>query len=96
MVGHTGVFEAAGKAVEAVDACAGKVIGAVLAKGGAVLLTADHGNADKMYDPYPEHPFTCLLYTSIRRGDFCFSAPLVPFRPNTRIKPSKNRQKCTL
>ena len=58
MVGHTGVFEAAVKAVEAVDACAGKVIGAVLAKGGAVLLTADHGNADKMYDPDPEHPFT--------------------------------------
>ena len=46
------------KAVEAVDACAGKVIDAVLAKGGAVLLTADHGNADKMYDEDPEHPFT--------------------------------------
>lgn len=58
MVGHTGVFDAAVKAVEAVDACAGKVIDAVLAKGGAVLLTADHGNADKMYDPDPEHPFT--------------------------------------
>ena len=58
MVGHTGVFEAAVKAVEAVDECAGKVIDAVLAAGGAVLLTADHGNADKMYDPDPEHPFT--------------------------------------
>ena len=58
MVGHTGVFDAAVKAVEAVDACAGKVIDAVLAKGGAVLLTADHGNADQMYDPDPEHPFT--------------------------------------
>lgn len=58
MVGHTGVFEAAVKAVEAVDACAGKVIDAVLAKGGAVLLTADHGNADKMYDGDAEHPFT--------------------------------------
>ena len=58
MVGHTGVFEAAVKAVEAVDACAGKVIDAVLGQGGAVLLTADHGNADKMYDPDPEHPFT--------------------------------------
>ena len=58
MVGHTGVFEAAVKAVEAVDACAGKVIDAVLAQGGAVLLTADHGNADKMYDPDPAHPFT--------------------------------------
>ncbi len=58
MVGHTGVFEAAVKAVEAVDACAGEVIDAVLAKGGAVLLTADHGNADKMYDGDAEHPFT--------------------------------------
>ena len=58
MVGHTGVFEAAIKAVEAVDECAGKVIDAVLAAGGKVLLTADHGNADKMYDEDPEHPFT--------------------------------------
>ena len=58
MVGHTGVFSAAVTAVEAVDECAGKVIDAVLAAGGAVLLTADHGNADKMYDPDPEHPFT--------------------------------------
>ena len=58
MVGHTGVFDAAVKAVEAVDACAGKVVDAVLAKGGAVLLTADHGNADQMYDPDPQHPFT--------------------------------------
>ena len=58
MVGHTGVFDAAVKAVEAVDTCAGKVIDAVLAKGGAVLLTADHGNADKMYDEDPQHPFT--------------------------------------
>ena len=58
MVGHTGVFEAAVKAVEAVDECVGKVIDAVLAAGGKVLLTADHGNADKMYDEDPEHPFT--------------------------------------
>lgn len=50
MVGHTGVMEAAIKAVETVDACAGKVIDAVLATGGAVLLTADHGNAEKMVD----------------------------------------------
>ena len=59
MVGHTGVFEAAVKAVEAVDACAGKVIGATLAAGGQVLLTADHGNADRMVDddgtPFTAH-----------------------------------------
>ncbi len=58
MVGHTGVFDAAVKAVEAIDECAGKVINAVLTAGGKVLLTADHGNADQMYDPDPEHPFT--------------------------------------
>lgn len=58
MVGHTGVYDAAVKAVEAVDQCTGKVIDAVLAAGGKVLLTADHGNADQMYDPDPEHPFT--------------------------------------
>ncbi|MBQ7858862.1 MAG: 2,3-bisphosphoglycerate-independent phosphoglycerate mutase [Faecalibacterium sp.] len=57
MVGHTGVFEAAVKAVEAVDTAAGKVIDAVLAKGGAVILTADHGNADKMLNE-DNTPFT--------------------------------------
>ena len=59
MVGHTGVFEAAVKAVEAVDACVGKVTDAVLRKGGAVIITADHGNADKMLEddgtPFTAH-----------------------------------------
>jgi len=50
MVGHTGIFEAAVKAVEAVDECVGKVVSEVLACGGAVLLTADHGNAEQMED----------------------------------------------
>ena len=57
MVGHTGIFDAAVKAVEAVDKAAGEVIDAVVAAGGAVLLNADHGNADKMYEPDGE-PFT--------------------------------------
>ena len=51
MVGHTGVFEAAVAAVEAVDCCVGKVVDKVLAMGGAILLTADHGNADEMTNP---------------------------------------------
>lgn len=51
MVGHTGVFDAAKTAVEAVDACVGRMVDAILAKGGAALITADHGNADKMYEP---------------------------------------------
>jgi len=50
MVGHTGVFDAAVKAVEAVDACVGKVVDKMIEKGGRVLITADHGNADKMTD----------------------------------------------
>ena len=59
MVGHTGVFEAAVKAVEAVDACVGRVVEAVKEMGGCVLLTADHGNADKMVEndgsPFTAH-----------------------------------------
>ncbi|MBO5859473.1 MAG: 2,3-bisphosphoglycerate-independent phosphoglycerate mutase [Clostridia bacterium] len=57
MVGHTGVFEAAVKAVEAVDTCVGKVADAVAEKGGVMLITADHGNADKMFEP-DGSPFT--------------------------------------
>ncbi|MBQ8724762.1 MAG: 2,3-bisphosphoglycerate-independent phosphoglycerate mutase, partial [Oscillospiraceae bacterium] len=51
MVGHTGIFDAAKAAVEAVDTCVGKMVDAILAKGGVALITADHGNADKMYEP---------------------------------------------
>ena len=58
MVGHTGVFDAAKAAVEAVDGCMGKVIDAVLGKGGVVLVTADHGNADQMVDPENGEAFT--------------------------------------
>lgn len=50
MVGHTGVLEAAKAAVEAVDAGVGKVVDAMARKRGVVLLTADHGNADKMFE----------------------------------------------
>ena len=57
MVGHTGIFDAAVKAVEAVDTCVGRTVDAILAKGGAVLITADHGNAEKMseLDGSPVH-----------------------------------------
>lgn len=50
MVGHTGSMEAAEKAIEALDKCVPQVIDAVLALGGQVILTADHGNADSMID----------------------------------------------
>lgn len=57
MVGHTGIFDAAVKAVEAVDKCVSKTVDAILAKGGVALITADHGNADQMYEP-DGSPFT--------------------------------------
>ena len=50
MVGHTGVFEAAVKAVETLDGCVQQIVDAVLSAGGQILLTADHGNADEMLD----------------------------------------------
>lgn len=58
MVGHTGVMEAAEKAVVTVDECSKKVIDAILAKGGNVILTADHGNAEKMIDYDTKKPWT--------------------------------------
>ncbi len=58
MVGHTGVFDAAVKAVEAVDACVGRVVEHTLAAGGMALITADHGNADRMLDDDGKTPFT--------------------------------------
>jgi 2,3-bisphosphoglycerate-independent phosphoglycerate mutase len=50
MVGHTGVIEAAVKAIETVDACLGRVVEAVHESGGACVITADHGNADHMLE----------------------------------------------
>ncbi len=78
MVGHTGVFDAAVKAVEAVDTCVGKVTDAIAAKGGVAIITADHGNADRMYDedgsPFTAHttnpvPFCVVGYPcTLRQG----------------------------
>ena len=73
MVGHTGVFDAAVKAVEAVDSCVGKVVEKVLAMQGTVLLTADHGNADRMYDedgsPFTAHTTNPVPFLVIGQGD---------------------------
>ena len=51
MVGHTGSLSAAVKAVETVDNGVGKIVNAVMAKGGALIVTADHGNCEQMIDP---------------------------------------------
>ncbi len=68
MVGHTGVLEAAVRASETVDACVGRIIPAVLDRGGAVLITADHGNAEMMvaadggaHTAHTTNPVPCIL-----------------------------------
>jgi 2,3-bisphosphoglycerate-independent phosphoglycerate mutase len=58
MVGHTGVLPAAVKAVETIDSCLDQVSKAVLAQGGTILLTADHGNCEQMIDPETGGPHT--------------------------------------
>ena len=58
MVGHTGSLPAVIKAVETVDACVGKVVDAVMANGGALIVTADHGNCEQMIHPDTGGPHT--------------------------------------
>jgi 2,3-bisphosphoglycerate-independent phosphoglycerate mutase len=76
MVGHTGVFDAAVKAIETVDECLGRVLDALLEKGGAAMVLADHGNSDQMIDyetgaPHTNHtlnPVPCILVDDTRLG----------------------------
>ena len=58
MVGHTGKLDAAIKAVETVDSCVGEIVDAVLKRGGKLIITADHGNAEQMFDPNTNAPHT--------------------------------------
>lgn len=73
MVGHTGVFDAAVKAVEAVDTCVGRMVDAILEKGGVALITADHGNADKMYEedgsPFTAHTTNPVPFLVVGKGN---------------------------
>jgi 2,3-bisphosphoglycerate-independent phosphoglycerate mutase len=76
MVGHTGVIPAVVKACETVDAGMGQVVPEVLARGGAVLIIADHGNAEQMIDPetggphtaHTTNPVPCILVAADGRG----------------------------
>ena len=75
MVGHTGILEAAVQAVEAVDEGLGSLTAATLEAGGEMLVTADHGNCEEMWDPVSNSPHTahttnpvpCLLVSSCRQ-----------------------------
>ena len=58
MVGHTGIMDAGIKAAETVDQCVGTIIDKVQQMGGSAIITADHGNLEKMYDPDNDTPFT--------------------------------------
>ncbi|KRQ88039.1 2,3-bisphosphoglycerate-independent phosphoglycerate mutase [Caloramator mitchellensis] len=74
MVGHTGVYEAAIKAIKTVDECLGRVVNKVLEKGGAVYITADHGNAEMMVDyetaePYTAHTTNFVPFIVVGEGD---------------------------
>jgi len=88
MVGHTGIFNAAKTAVEAVDACMGRVYRAVTDVRGVLLITADHGNADQMFEgdgsPFTAHttnrvPFAVAGYPCELRegGRLCDIAPTI-------------------
>ena len=88
MVGHTGNFEAAKKAVETVDECVGELLKVVRDVGGVMIVTADHGNAEKMRDesgnPHTAHtcnpvPFSVCGYecTLKKGGSLCDIAPTI-------------------
>ena len=90
MVGHTGVFDAACKAVATIDSCVGRIVDDLLAQGSAVILTADHGNAEQMLDDngdiYTAHTVNdvaCVIVTPTRdielrrRGVLADIAPTV-------------------
>ena len=72
MVGHSGMLEPTIKAVEATDECVGKVVDAVLAKGGVCIITADHGNADMVFDengrPFTAHTTNPVPLIVTREG----------------------------
>ena len=87
MVGHTGVFDAAVKAVETVDECVGKVVDATMKMGGIAMITADHGNAETMTQedgsPMTAHttdlvPFIlCGAGSELRQGQMCIRDSLL-------------------
>lgn len=72
MVGHSGMLEPTIKAVEATDECLGRVVEAVLAKGGVCIITADHGNADMVFDengrPHTAHTTNPVPFIVTREG----------------------------
>jgi len=81
MVGHTGILAAAVKAAEVVDECVGRILDKVKSLGGAAIVTADHGNFEKMIDGSPDNPYT---------SHTTFDVPLIVF--DERYKGRKLRE----
>lgn len=88
MVGHSGKLAAAVQAIEAVDECLGRVVGAAQASGAELLITADHGNAEQMRDPRTGEPHTAhtdnpvpLVYVGPRSADLKASGALCDIAP---------------
>jgi 2,3-bisphosphoglycerate-independent phosphoglycerate mutase len=83
MVGHSGDLEAAIKAVETVDSCAGSLVEAILAKGGAAIVTADHGNCEIMIDERTGYPHT--YHTTQPVSLFVISEDYTWLRPRGKL-----------
>jgi 2,3-bisphosphoglycerate-independent phosphoglycerate mutase len=88
MVGHTGIFEAAVKAVEVVDNCVGRIEAVLEEVGGVAIITADHGNAEQMENPrtgephtaHTSNPVKCIYFgnnevKALKNGKLCDLAP---------------------
>lgn len=88
MVGHTGIFEAAVKAVEVVDNCVGRIEAVLKEVGGVAIITADHGNAEQMENPttgephtaHTSNPVKCIYFgndevKALKNGKLCDLAP---------------------
>ncbi len=82
MVGHTGIMDAAEKAIDAIDACLGRLRAAVEKAGGVLLVTADHGNAEMMRDPETGEPHTA--HTT-------FDVPIIVVGAREPLKLAKGR-----
>ena len=86
MVGHSGKIEPTVKAVESVDACLGRIELAVRAKGGAILITADHGNAEMMIDPVTGGPHTAHTTNPVPFIVIAENAKQFTLKPNGSLR----------
>ena len=86
MVGHSGKIEPTVKAVETVDACLGRIEAAVRAKGGAMVITADHGNAEMMIDPATGGPHTAHTTNPVPLIIVAENAKQFTLKPNGSLR----------